>query len=49
LLQFDNDDIRVRIPDVLTDVYVPFHPGDTSRFDVNLLLSTVRECQTPLE
>jgi hypothetical protein len=48
-LQFDNDDIRIRIPDVFADVYMPVHPDNTPCFDVNFMRPTIRKCQTPLE
>ena len=48
-LQFDNYYLSIRIPYVFADMYMPFHPSNTPRFDVNLLLPTIRKCQTPLE
>jgi hypothetical protein len=48
-LQFDKDDVRIRISDVFADVNMPFHPDNASRLDVNLLLLTVRKGQTPPE
>jgi len=48
-LQFDKYYVCVRISYVFADVLMRFHPNNTPRFNVNLLLSTIRKCQTPLE
>src|SRR5512135_1062191 len=49
LLQFDKYHVSIRISYVFADVHMPFHPDNASCFDVNILLPTIGECQTPLE
>ena len=48
-LQFDNYYVSIRISYVFADVYMCFHPTDTSGLDVNFLLPAIWKCQTPLE
>ena len=48
-LQLDNDYISIRIPYVFADVYMPFHPGNTSCFNLNFLAPAIRKYETPLE